>query len=66
MGKLIIIKSNLKRIAKNKIFIILTFLLPLIITLALGVIMEKGGKQTTLLINSDKGELSSDFIKELK
>lgn len=65
MGNLIIIKSNLKRIAKNKMFIILTFLLPLIITLALGVIMEKAGKQTTLLINSDKGELSQEFIKEL-
>lgn len=65
MGKLIIIKSNLKRIAKNKVFIILTFLLPLIITLALGVIMEKVGEQTTLLINNDKGELSLDFIKEL-
>ena len=65
MGKLIIIKSNLKRIAKNKLFIILTFLLPLIITLTLGILMEKVGEPTTLLINNDKGELSLDFIKEL-
>ncbi|PRR81229.1 ABC transporter permease [Clostridium vincentii] len=64
MGKLIIIKSNLKRIVSNKIFIVMTFLIPLIITLALG-FMDKGVGETNILINSDKGELNLEYIKEL-
>lgn len=68
MNFLVILRSNLKRIFKNKQFIVITFLIPLCIALLLGFVFNKGNnvEGTSLIVNSDKGSLGSEFINEIE
>lgn len=69
MNFLVILTSNLKRILKKKSFIIISFVIPLSISLIFGFVFNKGNNNTlgsTAIINSDKGPLGADLISELQ
>ncbi|MDS0525961.1 ABC transporter permease [Clostridium sp. SHJSY1] len=68
MNFFIILKSNLKRILKIKTFVIISFVLPLAISLILGTIYDNTDDVSgeIVVINSDSGTLATDVIEELQ
>ncbi|MDD7795292.1 ABC transporter permease [Clostridium sp. 'White wine YQ'] len=66
MRFLIILKSNLKRMLKNKRNLAVSFLIPLTLTLALGYAFNKfsSSDNQSIIVNNDKGSYGSEFIKE--
>lgn len=68
MRFLIVLKSNLKRILKNKTLIFANFLIPLAIVLIFGFIFKNTSMDSKkdIIINSDRGVYGEEFIKELK
>jgi ABC-2 type transport system permease protein len=68
MNFFIILKSNLKRILKIKEFVIISFILPLAISLIIGFIFDNKDdvSGTITVINSDSGTLGAEAIGELQ
>lgn len=68
MNFLVILKSNLKRILKKKSFIIISFIIPLAVSLLFGLVLKLGNNisGTATIINDDKGTLSTEFINQIQ
>jgi ABC-2 type transport system permease protein len=68
MKFLIVLKSNLIRLLKNRSIIITTFLLPAAATLIMGFIFNTTSDKSsvTAIINSDSGVYGKEFIAELQ
>lgn len=68
MRFLIVLRSNLKRILKNKTLIFANFLIPLAIVFIFGFIFKNTSMDSKkdIIINSDKGIYGEEFVKELK
>ena len=66
MRFLIILKSNLKRMLKNKRNVAVSFLIPLTLTLVLGYAFNKfsSSDNESIIVNNDKGSYGSEFVKE--
>lgn len=68
MKFLIILKSNMKRLMKNKKTVIASFLIPAVLILVFGFIFNRviGSDIENAVINSDKGQYGQEFIKEIQ
>lgn len=68
MKFLIVLKSNIKRITKNKKNLMVSFLIPGFVILFLGFAFNKvsGSDYESAVINSDKGTYGQEFINEIK
>ncbi|MBK1810929.1 ABC transporter permease [Clostridium sp. YIM B02505] len=68
MRFLILLKSNLKRLIKNKTTMIATVAIPFSIILALGFLFNNiiGSDSKSVVVNMDKGSYGSEFVKEIQ
>lgn len=60
--------SNFKRMLKNKKNIVPSFIIPLIVIMAIGSVIKatSGSDNETALINSDKGRYGQEFVAEIQ